>query len=84
MADSYSGISALLLLDQNTHQRLPYYVAPPADNHMFAFRIMSAANQQFLNKAPAHVVEKLRTHLAELGILRQKMSDQLGERNGLE
>jgi len=41
-------------------------------------------NQQFLNKAPAHVVEKLRTHLAELGILRQKMSDQLGERNGLE
>jgi valyl-tRNA synthetase len=42
------------------------------------------ANQQFLNKAPAHVVEKLRTHLAELGILRQKMSDQLGERNGLE
>ena len=42
------------------------------------------ANQQFLNKAPAQVVEKLRTHVAELGILRQKMSDQLGERNGLE
>ena len=31
--------------------------------------------------APAHVVEKLRTRQAELGILRQKMSDQLGERN---
>jgi valyl-tRNA synthetase len=41
-------------------------------------------NEQFLNKAPTHVVERLRSHLAELGILRQKMSDQLGERNGLE
>ena len=41
-------------------------------------------NEQFLNKAPAHVVERLRSHLAELGILRQKMSEQLGERNGLE
>jgi len=41
-------------------------------------------NEQFLTKAPAHVIEKLRTRQAELGILRQKMSDQLGERNGLE
>jgi valyl-tRNA synthetase len=41
-------------------------------------------DEQFLTKAPAHVVEKLRTRQAELGILRQKMSDQLGERNGLE
>jgi valyl-tRNA synthetase len=41
-------------------------------------------NEQFLNKAPAHVVERLRSHLAELGILRQKMSERLGERNGLE
>jgi valyl-tRNA synthetase len=41
-------------------------------------------NEQFLTKAPAHVVEKLRTHVTELGILRKKMSDQLGERNGLE
>jgi valyl-tRNA synthetase len=42
------------------------------------------ANQQFLDKAPAQVIERLRNRIAELGILRQKMNDQLGERDGLE
>ncbi len=41
-------------------------------------------NAQFLAKAPAQVIERLRNRIAELGILRQKMNDQLGERNGLE
>src|SRR4029077_4153304 len=36
-------------------------------------------NQQFLSKAPAKVVEGMRTRLAELEVLREKIRNQLAE-----
>jgi valyl-tRNA synthetase len=34
-------------------------------------------NEQFLAKAPSHVIENMRKRLQELEILREKLKDQL-------
>ena len=41
------------------------------------------ANQQFLSKAPAHVVEGLRKREAELKVLLQKSRDALDSLTGV-
>jgi valyl-tRNA synthetase len=39
-------------------------------------------NKQFLAKAPAHVIERMRKRSAEVAVLREKMRRKPGELNG--
>ena len=49
MADGDRGIGTGLLLDQDGHQRLTDQVAAPADDHVFPFGTVAAADEQLLH-----------------------------------